>query len=179
MVEEKGKLKKKIRQTLNIHQLLRLVFFLRVDSLAAPIHLRSPHSCGLTEGQNLENRLQTRHFVTRHPSPASQHRGAAHKWDTAASKYTSGGTEQRHCSLFHCIRYAFTLHLLSFRKKQKSETRWHFVALKFEESHKISVCPDMERSWLYLNLLHFSSNQMLKKSYKKYVFVVFLGAEWW
>lgn len=42
-----------------------------MDSHGAPIHLRSPHSGVFREGQNPKNRLHTRHFVTRHPSPAS------------------------------------------------------------------------------------------------------------
>ncbi|MEQ2229786.1 hypothetical protein ILYODFUR_022422 [Ilyodon furcidens] len=67
----------------------------RVGSLSAPIHLRSPHRCVLQEGQNLENRLQTRHSVTRHPSPASQHQEVAHNWDTTTAKNTSGGAEQQ------------------------------------------------------------------------------------
>lgn len=80
----------------------------RVDSLAAPIHLRSPHSGVFREGQNPENRLHTRHFVAGHPSPASQHRGAAHNWDTAAAKNTSGGAELQRGSA--ATQHAFTQH---------------------------------------------------------------------
>lgn len=45
----------------------------QVDSLTAAIHLRSPHSSVLREGQNLENRLHARYSVTRalQPPPSS------------------------------------------------------------------------------------------------------------
>lgn len=117
---ENSKLKQKLKETLIINRfLLPFLFFLWVDSFSAPIHLRSPHSGVFREGQNPENRLHTRHFVTRHPSPASQRQGAAHNWDTASAKNTLGGVEQHLCMHLHPIRSAFTLHLLSFWKKQR------------------------------------------------------------
>lgn len=62
----------KMRQILVYVGYFHLPHFQR-DSLAAPIHLRSPGGGVFGEGQNLENRLRARYFVSRHPSPASQH----------------------------------------------------------------------------------------------------------
>lgn len=99
----------------NIHQLVlsSAFFYSERTASALPIHLRSPHSGVFREGQNPENRLHTRHFVTRHPSPASQRQGAAHNWDTAAAaQNTSGGAEQQHCMHLHRIRSAVTPHFV-------------------------------------------------------------------
>lgn len=72
-------------------QLLFPLFPSGVGGLGAPIHLRSPRSAVFREGQNPENRLHGRHFVTAHPSPAAQHQRAARNWDTNPPKIHRGG----------------------------------------------------------------------------------------
>lgn len=107
---------KKMRQILEnktdtwIHWVLFSHF--QVDSLATPIHLRSPHSSVLREGQNLENRLHARYFVTRHPSPVSQYQRDAHNWDTAAARNIRVGQQRSRLS------DAFALHLSPRRAEQ-------------------------------------------------------------
>lgn len=93
-----------------------------MDSLGAPIHLRSPHSGVFREGQNPENRLHTPGIL----SPGTLHlppKEPAHNWDTATAKNTSGGAEQQRGMHQRRIRSAVTPHLLSFWKKQETGTR--------------------------------------------------------
>lgn len=80
---------------------------LQVDGHAAAIHLRSPQSCGFVEGQNPKNRLHTRHFVSRHPSPAS--------WEPPELQLGHGHSPKyirlEWNSNTACIHTAFVLHL--------------------------------------------------------------------
>lgn len=121
---EQANRKEGMRQTLNIHQLV----YCGSRGPAAPIHLRSPHSGVFREGQNLENRLHTRHFVTRHPSPASPTpRSRTQLGHGRSQKYIRwGGAASAAC--FHT---AFVLHLrricCPFGRVQKTGTRWHLA----------------------------------------------------
>lgn len=89
---------KKMRQTLEYIGWFFFPSHFQVDSLTALIHLRSPPSSVLREGQNLENRLHARYFVTRHPSPASRYQRDVHNWGRAAATNTRAGQQRSRLS---------------------------------------------------------------------------------
>lgn len=131
--------RKKVKQTLNVHQWVFCFYsFSLSDSLSTSIHLRSRHSGVFREGQNLENRLHTRHFVTRHPSPASQRQGAAHNWGTVSQKYirwSEAAGLHAFSSHWFCIYATFVVPL----KEAKERDEVTFCGFRFGPRYRIIV----------------------------------------